>query len=56
VRLVAEGLSNPDIASRLFVSRATVKTHLVHVFSKLDVASRAELAVAATRRGLAADR
>jgi DNA-binding CsgD family transcriptional regulator len=54
VRLVADGLSNPDIAARLFVSRATVKTHLVHVFSKLGVATRAELAAAATRRGIAA--
>ena len=52
VRLVAEGLSNPDIAARLFVSRATVKTHLVHVFSKLGVITRAELAAAATRRGI----
>jgi DNA-binding CsgD family transcriptional regulator len=55
VRLVAEGLTNPDIAARLFVSRATVKTHLVHVFSKLGVATRSELASAATRRGLAAE-
>jgi predicted ATPase/DNA-binding CsgD family transcriptional regulator len=53
VRLVAEGLTNPDIAARLFVSRATVKTHLVHVFSKLGVATRSELAAAATRRGIA---
>jgi DNA-binding CsgD family transcriptional regulator len=53
VRLVTEGLSNPDIAARLFVSRATVKTHLVHVFSKVGVRSRAELAAAAARRGLA---
>ena len=51
VRLVAEGLTNPAIAARLFVSRATVKTHLVHVFSKLGVGSRAELATAAARRG-----
>jgi predicted ATPase/DNA-binding CsgD family transcriptional regulator len=48
-RLVAEGLSNPDIASRLFISRATVKTHLAHVFTKLDVINRAQLVALATR-------
>jgi len=52
VRAVASGLSNPEIAAKLFVSRNTVKTHLRHVFAKLDVGSRAELAAAATRRGL----
>jgi DNA-binding NarL/FixJ family response regulator len=50
VGLVAEGLSNPQIAERLFVSRATVKTHLSHVFTKLDIANRAELAAFASRR------
>ncbi|MPY92624.1 MAG: LuxR family transcriptional regulator [Acidimicrobiia bacterium] len=49
VARVAEGLTNPQIADRLFVSRATVKTHLAHVFVKLDVANRAELAVLASR-------
>ncbi len=44
VRLVGEHLSNPEIAKRLFVSRATVKTHLVHIFAKLSIASRSELA------------
>jgi DNA-binding CsgD family transcriptional regulator len=48
-RLTAEGLSNPDIASRLFVSRATVKTHLTHIFTKLDVINRAQLVALATR-------
>lgn len=48
--LVAEGFSNPDIAERLFVSRATVKTHLAHAFTKLDVTSRAQLAAMAARR------
>jgi DNA-binding CsgD family transcriptional regulator len=47
-RLVAEGLSNPDIASRLFISRATVKTHLARVFTKLDIINRAQLAALAT--------
>ncbi len=50
VRLVAEGLSNPQVGERLFVSKRTVQTHLKHVFAKLGVASRAELASAATRR------
>jgi len=52
VRLVGEHLSNPEIAARLFVSRATVKTHLVHIFSKLGVGSRSELATQAMRRRL----
>jgi DNA-binding CsgD family transcriptional regulator len=50
VALVAEGLTNPQIAERLFVSRATVKTHLSHVYTKLDVTTRAQLAGLASRR------
>jgi DNA-binding CsgD family transcriptional regulator len=48
VRLVADGLSNPEIGSRLFMSRGTVKTHLSHVYAKLGVANRTELATLAT--------
>ena len=51
VRLVAQHLTNPEIAERLFVSRATVKTHLLHIFTKLNVTSRSQLAVEATRPG-----
>lgn len=40
LRLVADGASNADVATRLHISDATVKSHLVHVFSKLGVASR----------------
>jgi DNA-binding NarL/FixJ family response regulator len=46
---VAAGQSNPQIASALFMSRATVKTHLSHIFPKLGVTSRAELAAQAAR-------
>jgi DNA-binding CsgD family transcriptional regulator len=48
VRLVVAGLSNPEIGGRLFMSRGTVKTHLSHVFAKLDVANRTELATLAS--------
>ena len=50
VELVTEGLTNPQIGERMFITRGTVKVHLAHVFGKLDVATRAELAAAATRR------
>jgi predicted ATPase/DNA-binding CsgD family transcriptional regulator len=44
--LAASGLSNPQIASRLFVSRATVKMHLSSIYVKVRVANRTELAAA----------
>jgi non-specific serine/threonine protein kinase len=43
-RLVADGLSNPAIAAKLFVSRATVKTHVSHILGKLALDSRVQLA------------
>jgi DNA-binding NarL/FixJ family response regulator len=42
--LAAEGLTNPQIGQRMFISKGTVKTHLAHIFRKLEVHSRAELA------------
>jgi DNA-binding CsgD family transcriptional regulator len=50
VELVAEGLTNPQIGERMFISKATVKTHLAHIFQKLDVHNRAELSAHAARR------
>jgi DNA-binding CsgD family transcriptional regulator len=53
VQFVAEGLTNPDIGQRMFISRGTVKVHLSHIFAKLGITTRAELASEATRRALA---
>jgi len=50
VRLVAEGLTNKDVAARLFISPRTVQAHLAHVFAKLGVASRTQLAQEASRQ------
>lgn len=52
VQLVVEGLTNPQIGERLFISRRTVQAHLSHIFAKLGVSSRAELAAQAARREL----
>lgn len=52
VRLVAEGHSNAEIGHRLFISPNTVKKHLIHVYAKVDVGGRADLAAQVARRDL----
>ena len=50
--MAAEGLSNPEIAQSLFLTRRTVETHLTHVYQKLGIGSREELAAALSTRAL----
>ena len=52
LELVASGLSNTEVASTLFVSETTVKSHLAHIFTKLGVASRTAAISAARQRGI----
>jgi two-component system, NarL family, response regulator LiaR len=52
LKLMADGLSNADIAERLMIGVATVKTHVSSIIAKLDVSSRTEATALAIRRGL----
>jgi len=52
LQLVAGGASNSDIASRLHISQATVKSHLIHIFGKLGVSDRTAAVTVALQRGL----
>ncbi|MGH9185388.1 MAG: response regulator transcription factor [Acidimicrobiales bacterium] len=50
VEQVQAGLTNPEIAGKLLMSRETVTTHLSHIFTKLDVRTRSALAASAAQR------
>jgi DNA-binding CsgD family transcriptional regulator len=50
VELAAQGLTNPEIGRRMFISRGTVKVHLSHIYAKLDVRNRSELTALVARR------
>ena len=54
IALICDGLTNHQIANRLFISETTVRHHLTSIFAKLDVGDRLKLAVYAYRHGLAA--
>jgi DNA-binding CsgD family transcriptional regulator len=49
--LVADGLTNREIAARLFLSEKTVESHMTRVFQKLGLRSRAQVAAAIAARG-----
>jgi NarL family two-component system response regulator LiaR len=53
LQLVAQGLENPEIAERLVITEATVRTHVSNITSKLHVASRTQAALYALREGIA---
>lgn len=53
LRFVAQGMENTEIAEKLFISEATVRTHVSNIMSKLHLASRTQVALFALREGLA---
>ena len=52
LRLVADGSPNREVARKLFISEATVKTHLLHLYDRLGVRDRASAVAEAYRRQL----
>jgi NarL family two-component system response regulator LiaR len=56
LHLIADGLSNREIAEKLFISEKTVKTHVSNILSKLHLEDRTQAAIYALKHGLAADK
>jgi DNA-binding NarL/FixJ family response regulator len=52
LRLLAKGLSNPEIADALYIGRGTVRTHVSNILAKLEARTRTEAAMIARDRGL----
>jgi ATP/maltotriose-dependent transcriptional regulator MalT len=50
--LVAQGASNKAVAKQLWISKATVKTHLIHIFGKLGVSDRTAAVTVGLERGI----
>ena len=54
--LAADGLTNAQIGERLFIAAGTAKIHIAHIFTKLDITNRAQLAALATARRFEGER
>ncbi|MEE9261787.1 MAG: response regulator transcription factor, partial [Dehalococcoidia bacterium] len=52
LQLMAKGAANKEIASQLFIGESTVKTHIIHIFNKLEVKDRTEAVTEAVRKGI----
>ena len=52
LKLISEGMSNPEIAEKLFLSVGTVKTHVKHIYAKLNVDDRVKAARKARELGI----
>jgi DNA-binding NarL/FixJ family response regulator len=52
LQLIADGLSTPEVAAKLFISQKTVKNHLAAIYQKLDARDRTQAVVRAVRMGI----
>jgi len=52
IQLMSPGIGNREIANQLVIGESTVKTHLIHIFNKLNVKGRTEAVAEALRQGI----